>query len=304
MLKRKYLFLTLLVICGVLVVGGVKGRANFPEGVVDDFGYKVIINKEPERIVSLSPGNTEILFAIGAGDKLVGVTTYCNFPPEVKKIDRIGGFTTPNIEAILNKKPDLIIASYGNGEDNIKKLKELGIPVLSLYPRSVEDVLEDIKLVGKATGYENEAIKLVDTLEKKINLVKAEAKKIPEGKRPRVLYLVWYPELWAAGKGTFADDLIEIAGGRNIASDVQGWKIIGKEIVIDRDPDVIFCSGMGKNSIILKEKILQDTDLQRVSALKNGRVFTIPSDIVERPGPRIVEGLEKIKEYLSTFSRE
>lgn len=304
MLKLKYLFSALLVLCAVLLVGGAEGKASFPREVIDDFGQKVIITKRPERIISLSPANTEILFAIGAGDKVVGVTKYCDFPPRAKKIDKVGGFTTPNIEAILDKKPDLVVASYGNGEENIKRLQELGLTVLSLYPKSVEDILEDIKLVGEATGYEKEAAKLVEELRRKIDSVKKEGDKIPEEKRPRVLYLVWYPELWTAGKGTFANDLIEMAGGKNIASDIQGWKIISKEVVVDRDPEIVFCSGMGKNSAILKEKILKDADLQKISALKNNRVYTISSDIVERPGPRIVNGLEKMREYLSSFSRK
>jgi len=101
MLKPRYFLLVALILFIALLTGGMEGKANFPREIVDDFGYKVIINKKPERIVSLSPANTEIVFAIGAGDKVVGVTEYCDFPPQVKKIDKVGGFTTPNIEAIL-----------------------------------------------------------------------------------------------------------------------------------------------------------------------------------------------------------
>lgn len=301
MLKPRYFLLVALILFIALLTGGIEGKANFPREIVDDFGYKVIINKKPERIVSLSPANTEIVFAIGAGDKVVGVTEYCDFPPQVKKIDRVGGFTTPNIEAIVDKNPDLVVASYGNGEGNIKRLKELGITVLCLYPKSVGDILKDIKLVGEATGFEKEAENLVRDLERRINLIREKVSKIPKKKKPRVLYLVWYPELWTAGKGTFANDLIEMAGGKNIAFDVQGWKIISKEVVIDRDPEVIFCSGMGKNSVILKNKILKDPDLKKTSALISGRVYTITSDIVERPGPRVVDGLEKMEKSLSSF---
>ena len=301
MLKPRYFLLVALILFIALLTSGMEGKANFPREIVDDFGYKVIINKKPERIVSLSPANTEIIFAIGAGDKVVGVTEYCDFPPQVKKIDRIGGFTTPNIEAIVDKNPDLVVASYGNGEGNIKRLKELGITVLCLYPKSVGDILKDIKLVGEAIGFEKEAEDLVRDLERRINLIREKVSKIPEKKKPRVLYLVWYPELWTAGKGTFANDLIEMAGGKNIAFDVQGWKIISKEVVIDRDPEVIFCSGMGKNSVILKNKILKDPDLKKTSALISGRVYTITSDIVERPGPRVVDGLEKMEKSLSSF---
>ena len=301
MLKDRYLPLTVLAFCMVLLLGGVEGKANFPRQVIDDFGEKVIISKKPQRIISLSPANTEILFAIGAGDKVVGVTTYCDFPLEVKEIDKVGGFATPNVEAILAKKPDLVVASYGNREESVKRLRELGITVVAVYPKTLEDVLNDIKLVGEATGYEKEATKLLEKLKKRIDLIRKKGNKIPGEKRPRILYLVWYPELWTAGKGTFANDLIQIAGGKNIASDIQGWKIISKEVVIEKDPQITFCSGMGENSFIIKEKILQDADLQKVSALQSGRVYTISSDIVERPGPRVVDGLEKISYYIQNW---
>ncbi|MCD6406494.1 ABC transporter substrate-binding protein, partial [Candidatus Aerophobetes bacterium] len=286
----------------LIVFSGISVKAEeFPERLVDDFGEVVRIDKKPERIISLSPANTEILFAIGAGDKVVGITSYCNYPPRVEKIDRIGGFTTPNIEAIVAKEPDLVIASYGNGEENIKKLRELGITVLSLRARSLEDVLKDILLVGKATGYTSQAEELAGNLKIRIEAVKKKAERIPDDKKPRILYLVWYPELWVAGKGTFADGLIKIAGGKNVASDLDGWKIMSKEAFIRKDPQIILCSGMGKNSFFLKEKICRDPDLKIVSALKDNQVFTIYSDIVERPGPRVVDGLEKISFYIQNW---
>ena len=303
MLKPWYLFLALFIICPGLLVNGVEGKADYPREIIDDFGRKVIISKRPEKIVSLGPANTEILFAIGAGGNLVGVTTHCDFPVQAKKIDKIGDYTTPNIEAIVDKKPDLIIACYGNKEESIQRLRELGLTVVALHPKSVEEILEDIQLVGDITGYEQEAASLVRTLKKRIEIVKGKSSEIPEGKRPRILYVVWYPELWIAGKGTFVNGLIEMAGGKNIAFDIEGWKIISKEVVIDRDPEIIFCSGMGENSAILREKILEDVDLKKVSATEHNRVYAITSDIVELPTSRIVDGLEKIYYYVNCYTK-
>jgi len=306
MLKKRLILVVVVIFLGIVI--GWFGRnywvsrkekvAVSPPKIVDDFGYEVTIIKKPERIISLSPANTEILFAIGAGDKVVGVTEYCDFPPEVKEIDKVGGYTTPNIEAIVAKNPDLVVASYGNGEENIKRLKELGITVLTLYPKSLQDILKDIKLVGEATGFDDEAKKLVENLQRRINLIEEENKKIPEEKRPRILWLMWYPELWTAGKGTFFDQLVKLAGGENVAFDLKGWKIISKETVLARDPQIILCSQMGTGDVLLK-KIVEDPELSKIWAVKNGKVYEIDQNILERPGPRIVEALEKINCYIN-----
>jgi len=303
MLKHKHLFSFLLTFCVILFLGGGEAKASFPRKLVDDFGFEVTISKRPERIVSLSPSNTEILFAIGAGDKVAGVTEYCDFPPEAKKIDRVGGYSTPNIEAIVNKNPDLVVASYGNGEDSIKRLKELGLTVMVLHPKSLQDVLEGIWLVGKATGYEKNAEELVQELKERINTVKKKSARIPEEEKPRVFWLMWYPELWTAGDGTFFDELVRLAGGENIAHDLEGWKIISKETVLARDPQIIFCSRMGEKQSFL-QKVLADPQLSQIDAVKNGWVYELEQNIIERPGPRIVVGLEKISYYIQKWWNE
>lgn len=300
MLNLKGLILAGVMVFSVSLLGWMEAIGAFPREIVDDFGYRVRIEKKPERIISLSPANTEILFAIGAGDKVVGVTEHCDYPPKVKEIVKVGGYATPNIEAIIAKNPDLVIASYGNGEENIKKLKELGITVLSLYPKSLQDLLKDIELVGKATGFDNEAKKLVENLQRRINLIEEKNKKIPEEKRPRILWLMWYPELWTAGKGTFFDQLVKLAGGENVAFDLKGWKIISKETVLARDPQIILCSQMGTGDVLLK-KIVEDPELSKIWAVKNGKVYEIDQNILERPGPRIVEALEKIDHCIDKF---
>ncbi|MCD6317692.1 cobalamin-binding protein [Candidatus Aerophobetes bacterium] len=267
--------------------------------VIDDFGREVVIEKYPGKIVSLSPSNTEILFALGLGDKIIGVTSYCDYPPEVKQIDKIGGYSTPNIEKIVAKDPDLVLAAYGNGEENIAALEKLGLTVAALNPKNIEDILKDIQLVGKITGEEKKAKQITTEMRKRIEIVREKNAKIPEDKKMRVLYLVWYPQLWTSGKETYPDELIKIAGGKNIAYDIKGWKQINKETVIDRDPQIIICSGMGENGVVIKKNILNDPELKKTIAVKSGCVYAISdSNIIERPGPRIVEGLEKIDELI------
>lgn len=295
--KRCFLFICVSLILLLPGVSDAKASDSFPRELVDDFGDRVVIKKKPERIVSLSPTNTEILFAIGAQERIVGVTDYCDFPPRAREIDSIGGYSTPNIEAIVAKDPDLIVASYGNGEENIKRLRELGFPVLALHPHSLRGVLTDIELVGKATGYEKEAKDLVEKLKERIDKVRKKGMDIPEEKKPSVLWLMWYPDLWTAGAGTFFDELVQIAGGKNIAHDLDGWKRINKEVVLARNPQIIICSRMGEKKGFLSQ-VIEDPQLKRTAAVKNGHVHEINADLLELPGPRIVEGLEKISGYI------
>jgi len=302
----KIKLISLLVIFFILIgcEASFSNEESFPKigkvFVIDDLGKKVVIEKYPKKIISLSPSNTEILFALGLGDRIIGVTDYCDYPPQAKQIDKIGGYSTPNIEKIVAKNPDLVLVAYRNGEGNILALKNLGLTVVSLNPKNIEDILKDIQLVGKITGKEKKAEQITSNMRKRIEMVREKNVKVPQEERIRVLYLVWYPQLWTSGKETYPDELIEIAGGKNIAWDVKGWKQINKETVIDRDPQVIICSGMGENAAALKKNILNDPELKKTSAVKNSCVYAISdSNIIELAGPRIVEGLEKIDELIS-----
>ena len=180
MLKRRHSLLILAVLCTMLPAGSAKGIMSFPRQIIDDSGYTVVISTRPERIISLAPSATEILFAIGAGDNMVGVTTYCDFPAQARSIDKVGGFTTPNIEGILAKQPDLVFASYRKGKESIERLRELGVTVISFDSESVDGILQNIRLAGQATGYEADAEKLVQELRTKVNLVKEQSSKVPD----------------------------------------------------------------------------------------------------------------------------
>ena len=303
MLKQKYFLVPLGILCAMLLTERAQGTVRFPRQFIDDSGYTVIIPKKPERIISLSPAITEILFAIGAGNEVVGVTTYCDFPPQATKLDKVGGFSTPSIEVIVNKKPDLIITSYGKGDEAIRKLRELGLGVMYLRSDSLKGILQNIGTIGKATGHEEEAEKLIQKLEYRIHLVKEKGSRIPEEEKPRILWLMWYPELWTAGARTFFDEFVHLAGADNVAHDLEGWKMISMEIVVARQPQIIFCSRMGKKQGFL-EKVMQDPHLEQTEAVKSGCVFELYQDVIERPGPRIVEGLEKISHYIEEWWRK
>ncbi len=271
-------------------------NTTYPITVVDDFGFKVTIDKKPERIVSLAPSNTENLFALGLGDKIVGVTDYCNYPPEALNKTKIGGFTTINIEKILQLNPDLVVASYGNGQQNVETMKNLGLKVIAFNPKSIKDIERDILLLGKITGKEEKAKEIVTFMEKKVNESRNDFKI-----KPRVMHILWHDPIWVSGSNTFIDEIIKIAGGENTFSDLDGWKIVSKEDIISRNPDVILVnsgSGMGgKGKNYIYEWVIKELN---IDAVRKGHVYVVDADLISRPSYRIVFALENI----STILRE
>ena len=272
-----------------------------PVRLKDDFGYEVVVNKTPERIVSLAPSNTEILFALGLGNKIVGVTDYCNYPEEAKKKQKVGGYSTVNIERVLALNPDLVVAAYGNGKETIDILREYGLTVIALNPKNLSDVMRDIELLGKVTGTEENATRLVDMMEHRIDEVKRNASNF--SLRPKVAHVLWHDPIWVSGKNTFIDELISIAGGENAFGDLEGWKIVSIEDFLARNPDIIVVNsgtGMGGGKDILYDWTIRE--LKDVRAVREGRVYVIDSDIISRPSYRLVYALEELSEIISEFS--
>ncbi|AKG91553.1 ABC-type Fe3+-hydroxamate transport system, periplasmic component [Geoglobus ahangari] len=274
--------------------------------VTDDFGHEVVINGTPERIVSLAPSNTEILFAIGAGDRVVGVTDYCNYPPEVVelknqgKLTSVGGFSTVDVEKVISLDPDLVVASFGNGEEVIEVLRSYGIPVIATNPKDLDDVMKDILMIGRAVGEEQNATKLVEWMEEKIGEVKKKAEGYEE--RPTVAHILWNDPIYVSGNSTFTDNLIEIAGGVNAFDDIDGWGIVSYEDLVARNPDIIIVNsgtGMGGEGDMLYKWIT--SEFPDLSAVKNGSVYMIDSDIISRPSYRLVYALENISAWIEDW---
>jgi len=288
----------LLVALVLLSAGCITPEGTVPEEspvrVVDDLGRNITLENYPERIVSTAPSNTEILFALGLGDRVVGVTEYCDYPEEAKEKEKIGGFSTVDIERIIALKSDLVLATQKTGNENIERLEELGIPVAVLQPENLDGILEDIKLVGELTGTEDRAYALEAGMRERMEAVYKKTRNL---EKPKVFYVVWHDPLMSAGSETFISDLISMAGGVNIAQDIVGYKTMSLETVVDRDPDIIIVSiGPGQHStydFLMEEKRLQD-----VSAAKNGRIYAVDQNIVSRAGPRIVDGLEEFAKFI------
>ena len=269
-----------------------------PGNITDDLGRNIQIEAIPDRIVSLAPSNTEILFALGLGEKVVGVTDYCNYPDEAKDKPSIGGFSTVNIEAVVALEPDLILATERHSKTIIPALENLGCTVVALSPTTLDEVIESIDFVGEITGTQKEASQLTGNLQKRIATIKRKTNNITQDEKPRVLYLTWHDPLMTAGTGTLADDVITTAGGINIASDISGDNAISLETVIDRNPQIIVASvGMGSGEDLPWQYVQTEERLKISDAVKNQQVYKINGDLIHRAGPRIVDALEIMAQF-------
>lgn len=265
--------------------------------VTDDLGREVTILKQPERIISMAPANTEILFALGLGEKVVGITNVCNYPSQTSEKEEIGDYDNPSLEKIIELEPDLILASHGNPTELIDQLEELNYTVVGLKPQNIDDIISSISMVGKITGKVKESAKLTEEMEERIEAVLSKTSNLVENNRPKVLYVVWYKPLWTAGSGTFIDELIQKAGGINIAGDIAGWPQMNLEIVIEKNPQLIII-GYSEDQPELIQAVRNESTLDQTDAFKNNQIHTIDTDIVSRTGPRIVDALEEMAKII------
>ncbi|MFT9849051.1 ABC transporter substrate-binding protein [Aneurinibacillus sp. REN35] len=272
--------------------GGETAQApgKFPLTIKDGTGTEVTLEKKPERIVSIIPSTTEIAYAVGAGDKVVGVSNYDNYPEEVTKKEKVGDLKV-NMEKVVSLEPDLILADTGNGEA-VDALRKTGLPVVVMEAKNFDEIYTSIEMIGKATGNDAKAADVVNKMKADVEAVKKKVESVAEDKRPNVWVEV-DPSLFTAGTGTFIHDMITMSGGKNIAADLEGWKQLSEEKVLQRNPDVIL-NTYGYYDKEGAEKIKKRPKWQHVKAVQNGRVFAVDSDVVNRPGPRITEGLKEI----------
>lgn len=268
-----------------------------PIQVTDDLGRTVNIEEIPQRIVSLAPSITEILFALDLGDKVVGVTDYCDYPPELQdridagEIQRVGSvFPGFNLETIVDLEPDIAFAIGATVPEYVYDLEELEIPTIILEPENIDGIFYDIELVGRVTGKEVDAAALTADLKEHIGGIAAKVAGAPT---PQVFYGADVSDpnmLWTAGSGTFINALISLAGGENIAGEVSGWTTFSLEVLIDSNPDIVVLGGADWG--VSAEEVASRTGWQELDAVKNGRIYAIDDDTLVRPGPRIAEGLE------------
>jgi iron complex transport system substrate-binding protein len=261
--------------------------------VTDDHGREVQLDSIPQRIVSHVPSITETLFALGLGDSVVGRSEYCNYPPEALEKPSVGGYYTPSIEMIAALDPDLVLTD-GYVAD-IGKLDALGIPWVVLDPQDIDGYMADIELLGEITGKQEEASDLVSELREGIDGVVAS---VAGETRPRVFYVFDATVLsqpWTAGPGSFVDAFINLAGGDNVAGNAsESWLQFSMEALVDADPEVILLDASHGTAGTSPADLKADPVWQTTSAVKADRISIIDGDLMNRPSPRLVEGLEEM----------
>lgn len=266
-------------------------KTVYPLTEKDATGQEITFQQAPEKIVSTSPAETEILFALGLGDRIVGVSDYDNYPKEAESKAKVGGVVEPNTEAIVAAGADLIVTGISIKDTALENLRTLGLNVICTNPRKLDDVLSDILLLGRITDKQQEAEALVAQMKADIQKVTDVAAAInPEEKKK--VYIEFSPG-WTVGKGEFMDELITLAGGVNIASDVEGWSQINEEKVIQDNPDVIIhtLNVTDDKGNKLEDLIRGRSGWGEIAAIKSNRVVGLDGDVLSRPGPRITQAL-------------
>lgn len=290
-----YIFLTTVFSFSVLLGCDKRQEISYAKTTyIDDLGYPVEINKTPQRIISLAPNLTEIIFAVRADSQMVGITDYCNFPAGVSNKSKVGGIINPNLEAIIALKPDLVFATAdGNPKPTVEKLKAVGIPVYVFNVNRYSDVLGCIRMVGKLTGHSIAA----DSVVTGMTASTAHLKPLPN--KPGVFFVLNRNPIISASGGSFLNDILEIAGGRNVVGKMnERYPTLNRESVIQLNPDYFIIPE--KDFQPLPENEYTDfNSLSSVPAVKEKRVYYMNPDIILRPGPRLVLGIQQLNFILS-----
>lgn len=291
-LKRWGVFVVLLSLFVSMVAGC---QPQFQPGTyTDDMGRPVAIDQVPERLVSFGPSITEILFALGLEEKVVGVSSYSDYPEAAESKPEIGDAFNPSLEKIVDLEPDLVLTV--KQEQLNKELDDLGIKFMVLDPEDIDAILKDIELVGEITGTAKEAEELVEGMRESMSQVSTLVEDSP---KPSVFFIVDATDLalpWTAGSGSFIDALITMAGGENVAGETPGaWVQFSLEQIVSSDPEIIVIQTMtGGVPTVSKDELEEHPVWGEMTAVKQGRICFIDGDLVSRPGPRIVQGLEEV----------
>ena len=288
---------TVLAACGSSTSGAAASSspsaAAGPITVTDDAGNEVTLDAPAERIVSLAPANTEIAFAVGAGGKMVAGTSYDDYPEEAKALPKAGDFANPNVEKIASFDPDLVLAAAGLQDKVLSKLRELGVQVYVVDPKTYDGTVATILNVGKLAGTETGAQQVADTMNAARQEVQAA---VAEQPKVTTFLEIYSKPLMTAGSDTFIDDMIAIAGGENIGAEAgSGFPTFSTEVLVKDDPQVYIADS---GSMSEPGDITKRAGFSALTAVKDGKVFVIADSIIARPGPRLADGLKALLGYI------
>ena len=241
----------------------------------------------PQRIVSLSPAATEILFAVGAQDQIVARTNLCNYPPEAEKIPAAGGFDGRlfSLENIIAFKPDFVYLTEGMHDQLVEPLTSYGIKIYVSHSSTLNDVLEEIQTIAEITGHKENGEKCVESIKEEFALALADIKKLNLAKKPSVYWEIWNAPYMSIGNASFLNEIVELAGLHNIFGELnQAYPVVSEESIIAKNPDMIL---FASDANLSKEDFAKRGTWKNIQAVKNGRIYCIDADLMTRPGPRV-----------------
>lgn len=269
---------------------------QFETVAIDRLNRTVYFTAVPQRIVSLSPSTTELLFAIGAGNQLVGATEHCNYPSGAAKLKRVGGGTLQGIsrETILSLSPDLILCKWDSHQPLIAPFERFKVPIMAVCPDTLAELYEEATLLGRVTGHVSEASELVENMKRRVVALTSWVDSVPMEKRRRAFYEVWDEPLMTAGPKSFIGEMLEMGGMKNIFADATvRYPRISDEVVLDRDPQIILAPSTHRSQVSL-EILAKRQGWDRITAVRERQVFLIDGDQVSRCGPRMLDALEEM----------
>lgn len=282
----------------------------YPVEVIDAFGDTLVIEEKPERIVSLMPSNTEIVYALQEDENLVGVTDFCTYPEEAQEKASVGGLAF-DLERVIALNPDLVLAHASSAhdyEDAFEQMRENGANVLIVNEAtSFEDAYESMMMIGQATNSVDEAEAIIQEIEENVQRIKETAAQIEEENKKTVwIEIEPAPSIWTTGKGTFMHEMIETVNAVNAAGDQEGWLEFSEEKAVALQPDVILTMAHGMTAEEAIAEIKSRSGWDTVPAVQNDEIYQISEDIVSRPGPRLIQGITEIAEsvYPDVFREE
>jgi iron complex transport system substrate-binding protein len=280
----------------VILVAGLGLLAGFSPGQtlaavhIDQVGCRVNVPAAPQRLVTMAASLTEMVFALGFGARLVGVEQFSDYPPAAREIPKVGSYKLPDLEGIVALRPDLCLAiKDGNPPHVLERLRGLGIPVYVVDPRNLPGVIATLEEIGHLLGAEEEAGKLTATLTRRLQRIKDLAARVVH--RPRVFFQIGVAPIVSAGSHTFLDELITTAGGLNLAAGKTPYPRFSQEQVLALQPEFIIITSMDRGGAFEQVKAGWER-WENLPAARNHRIFLVDSDLVDRPSPRLLDGLE------------
>lgn len=294
---KQFKFWLLLIIAAVMLAAcsdSSKDDSSKSEGsytVVDDRGKEITFDKVPETVVSLQPSNTEILFELGVGDKIIGATEYDYYPEEAKKIERVSDIVKTNNERIVELNPDVVFAYTIGGEEKVEQLESAGIKVFVIKAsESLDEIYGDIHQIAEVMGVKEKGDEVVNNMKSSLASIQEKTSQVKE-KKTAYFEVSPAPDIWSLGSRTYQQELMEIAGIENIYKDQTSWFSVTEEDLLSRNPDVIITTVNTEGAV---NEILSRPGWDALKAVKNKEVYYLNEDILSRPGPRITQAAEEM----------